>query len=331
MSEENRKVFKADIEGSEPGVNRNAWLVWVEDYQSVQNFTLTLGVSGPECQGIHTGDPFLIFSETNKVLFPIAFARVYLKRSTLTQTTFYFDGYIPITSSDKLNLKTFPSDEQAPIKRLEWSEFEREIMGIYGYDFSSFKTISGESPQEQSYIRTLLENAVKDDLLGPADGPDEEIVGMSVRDRYIIGRLAPKETHEEEFDDYGLAYSSVSSAGASGRTDDDESSGGRDVSTNQSLVPSSFGVTFCVNESVEKLLVDASWGRYIRVKSDKEDIKTGKQLRAWKRTPLGDKKILKLSQGKIQPFIIDKECPEVLFKVQYTHHLKTVIKWLLFS
>ena len=31
-----------------------------------------------------------------------------------------------------------------------------------------------------------------DDLLGPANGPREEVVGMSVRDRYLVGKLAPK-------------------------------------------------------------------------------------------------------------------------------------------
>ena len=41
------------------------------------------------------------------------------------------------------------------------------------------------------YVRDLLELAVRDDLLGPAAGPHELIKDMSVRDRYLVGKLAP--------------------------------------------------------------------------------------------------------------------------------------------
>ena len=33
-----------------------------------------------------------------------------------------------------------------------------------------------------------------DDLLGPANGPHEQIVDMGVRDRYLVGKLAPRES-----------------------------------------------------------------------------------------------------------------------------------------
>jgi hypothetical protein len=41
------------------------------------------------------------------------------------------------------------------------------------------------------------------DLLGPVSGPDEEIAEPSVRDRYLVGMLAPKrqELSPEEFDE----------------------------------------------------------------------------------------------------------------------------------
>ena len=31
-----------------------------------------------------------------------------------------------------------------------------------------------------------------DDLLGPAEGPYEWVVDMGVRDRYLVGKLAPQ-------------------------------------------------------------------------------------------------------------------------------------------
>ena len=52
-------------------------------------------------------------------------------------------------------------------------------------------------------IRAELEQMVLSDLLGPAGGPSEEITEQSVRDRYLVGMLAPKrqELLPEEFDE----------------------------------------------------------------------------------------------------------------------------------
>jgi hypothetical protein len=52
-------------------------------------------------------------------------------------------------------------------------------------------------------IREELERMVLLDLLGPVAGPDEEIYEPSVRDRYLVGMLAPRsqELAPEEFDE----------------------------------------------------------------------------------------------------------------------------------
>ena len=52
-------------------------------------------------------------------------------------------------------------------------------------------------------IREELERMVLKDLLGPVGGPEEEIDEPSVRDRYLVGMLAPKrqELCPEEFDE----------------------------------------------------------------------------------------------------------------------------------
>ena len=52
-------------------------------------------------------------------------------------------------------------------------------------------------------IRDELEQMVLNDLLGPVGGQDEEIDEPSVRDRYLVGMLAPKrqELSPEEFDE----------------------------------------------------------------------------------------------------------------------------------
>src|SRR5271154_3861020 len=48
---------------------------------------------------------------------------------------------------------------------------------------------SSPSPMQ---LRATLEEMVIADLLGPAAGPDEEIDERNVRDRYLVGVLAPR-------------------------------------------------------------------------------------------------------------------------------------------
>ena len=57
-----------------------------------------------------------------------------------------------------------------------------------------------------SLIRDELEAAVLRDLLGPAGGPEEEVDENSVRDRYLVGMLAPRRQvmAPEEFDDLAV-------------------------------------------------------------------------------------------------------------------------------
>src|SRR5207344_1591377 len=64
--------------------------------------------------------------------------------------------------------------------------------------FDTCPAFGGHTTHEQAYIRELLQIATIDDLLGPASGPEEEIVGMSVRDRYLVGKLAPRTDQEGE-------------------------------------------------------------------------------------------------------------------------------------
>src|ERR1700756_4161393 len=96
------------------------------------------------------------------------------------------------------------------------------------------------SPTE---IRSALVEAVLLDLLGPAHGPDEELDERNVRDRYLVGMLAPKrqELSPEEFDE--LAQGGV------GSTED----GSTDFSAPpaKTMFPSSFGMTFCVDKDAE--------------------------------------------------------------------------------
>ena len=183
-----------------------------------------------------------------------------------------------------------------------------------------------DTPANRVQVRKLLETIVRDDLLGPAGGPEEEIVGMSVRDRYILGRLGP---HRDE------------DAGGTGPTDEDireaeespdENKNGNedhaehdeirtpatdiaeeepeedvedalDVTRSNSLVPSSMGLTFSIDATLPDVEVEVSWGSYYRTKSETAfHPGTGTPLNCWKRIPFGGRKTLSLSEGPIEAY-----------------------------
>jgi hypothetical protein len=107
-------------------------------------------------------------------------------------------------------------------------------------------------------IRQELVELVSKDLLGPFDGEDEEVQETSVTDRYVLGIIAPKNliVRRETEDEF--------SEGTGGSLDE----GSTEPSTSQAetTMPSSMGLTFTVEGTVNTVLVTASWGRYERAK-----------------------------------------------------------------
>lgn len=312
----------------------NAWIIQLGKEARLEDFSVTVNYGFSGCQGVNEKDAFLIIQndpEENKV---IAIARVYRKRSTIGETTFYFDGILPIEPGIGIKDLGFPAvAKDTAIVRIDWAIFEHAFKKVCGLDYASFPSLLGDKPKEQAYIRELLQYAVADDLLGPANGPEEEIVGMSVRDRYLVGKLAPIEKLEHpghveqedetsesnadyEFDRYtGHHQPGEEFASVEGRPDpEDDSSLEIDASKNQSLVPSSIGFTFCVDATVDSIEVYANWGRYVRGKSDQIDERTGKSRRAWKRIPSGGITNIALGERVIQPIAVDKDCPTVFLQ-----------------
>ncbi|MBP1466155.1 DISARM system helicase DrmA [Candidatus Chloroploca sp. M-50] len=146
------------------------------------------------------------------------------------------------------------------------------------------------------------------DLLGPAGGPEEEIAEGSVRDRYLVGMLAPRQQQiaPEEQDD-------LNQGGEDAPDDGPIDQGATQAPT---MFPSSFGMTFTVEGACAALTITASWGRYHRVKSAYvTSEKTGAPLTVWKREPMGGHgHNLVLQPGPIEPFSPDPEQPEVLVR-----------------
>src|SRR5207253_111626 len=102
-------------------------------------------------------------------------------------------------------------------------------------------------------LRAMLEAMVVGDLLSPAGGPEEELTKRNVRDRYLVGVLAPRpqpqpvpaKPEEEDDEETPLLPDELSEGGADtvevGTTD-------KDVSIVKAHLPSSFGLTFCVDK-----------------------------------------------------------------------------------
>jgi hypothetical protein len=125
-------------------------------------------------------------------------------------------------------------------------------------------------------IREELEQMVLKDLLGPVGGPEEEIDEPSVRDRYLVGMLAPKrqELSPEEFDELPQ--------GGSGSVED-----GSTESTSpatKTMFPSSFGMTFGVGLKTKALQITARWGHYHRDRSETLTTPSGDKKLVWKRS-----------------------------------------------
>src|SRR5438874_10952816 len=108
-------------------------------------------------------------------------------------------------------------------------------------------------------IREELEQIVLNDLLGPVGGAEEEMDEQRVRDRYLVGMLAPKrqELSPEEFDELPAGGSGTIEEGTTDFT----------APTTKTMFPSSFGMTFCVDPTATALQITARWGSYTRERS----------------------------------------------------------------
>src|SRR5271157_1803011 len=152
-------------------------------------------------------------------------------------------------------------------------------------------------------IREELERMVLNDLLGPVGGPEEEIDEPSVRDRYLVGMLAPKrqELSPEEFDDLPT--------GGSGTSED----GPTEVTSPaaKTMFPSSFGMTFCLGLEAKSLQITVRWGHYHRDRSETLTTKSGDKKLVWKRVQRkAVSESIPLKVGRLN-WTPDAEFPEV--------------------
>ena len=157
-----------------------------------------------------------------------------------------------------------------------------------------------------SAIRDELTDMVVRDLLGPAGGPDEELNQHEdhAYQRYLVGMLAPK---DKEVDSFELDEFDT------GECDDgEEGAADSGVPAGSTYFPSSMGLSFVVAAETEKILVDADWGQYLRIKSQSQLKKDGNPANVWKRVPvLAPSMPLSLKDGVIAARALHPDHPLV--------------------
>jgi hypothetical protein len=182
----------------------------------------------------------------------------------------------------------------------------------------------------QHQIRAELESMVIGDLLGPAGGENEELIERTVRDRYLVGVLAPsrqaetKSTDEEE-DEFPLIPDELSEGGSDSA---DDGTTDADVLVSQAHLPSSMGLSFCVESDAKTITVTASWGQYKREKREDREDYHGNTLKVWQRYPRGGSDTMSLTDGRIKPMSLDPEFPDIQIQGQIrkrnTHYIVTL-------
>ncbi|MBU9269271.1 DISARM system helicase DrmA [Burkholderia gladioli] len=327
-----------------PTISPNAWIAinhGLADDLTLAPYTLLLKGERSLYQAIADDDWVLILNTAGHIT---RVGRVLRVRSDLETTTIYFGRMLLVDPPVPIGLTSLTPPSSGSVRRIQWTDFLESLPKALHKTIAEVPTI-----EDQAYIRELLQLAVMDDLLGPAGGPHERIVDMGVRDRYLVGKLAPREAAQGGIEglDGPLANDDAEEpteakapgrhepgaefGTATGRVEPESDSADEiDAASNQSLVPSSLGMTFCVDGDADQIEIEARWGRYER--SDEYEIfrtrknkETGAEVqtkaKVWQRIPCGGKIVLPLTEGVIPHQAPDNEYPEV--RVQGSIRAKT--------
>lgn len=192
------------------------------------------------------------------------------------------------------------------------------------------------NPPKPAEIRAEFEDLVLKDLLGPANGPEEEMNETWVSSRYLVGWLAPRDVGKgtaaaesrvvaEKLPDAEIVpddnplnpVSDDTSLGAGSNESTEEGQDDDPVSGSDSMLPNSLGLTFCAAPGVEELSVSVSWGWYRRRKSETGfETEKGDPKQVWFRTQIDEQKILDLTTGDLEIWVPFEDIPLVYVKGQ---------------
>ena len=175
------------------------------------------------------------------------------------------------------------------------------------------------SPATTSYeVRAEFETLLERDLLGPWDGPEEELPpGTPPAERYLLGRLVPRTRPSEAppvevevEDEPDLVDREVIDAGDDSAADLETTAGIR----SGSMSASALGLSFRVPAEIDTLVVEATWGRYATTKSEVHITEQGRPRSVWKRTPAGGQVEIVLAEGDSIPIVVDGDYEGVVLR-----------------
>ena len=109
-------------------------------------------------------------------------------------------------------------------------------------------------------LRQEFLDLVRRDLLGPAAGQREVVTETNVRDRYLLGMLAPLKQSDEP--EPGL----FDKLDEDGEDSPEEGAPEPAAPLARTLLPSSFGMSFSLDLSAQAFIIAAHWGQYLRDK-----------------------------------------------------------------
>jgi hypothetical protein len=153
-------------------------------------------------------------------------------------------------------------------------------------------------------IRQELLEIVLKDLRGPANGVEEIITEQTVRDRYILGLLAPKgQTPLPLEEDEDIAFDGTD--GEDGKSEPVNVQG-------RTMLPSSLGMTFTAAPDATKVVVTARWGHYDRMSSTELGLELDPPKPVWKRTQIETtSEPIAIKEGRISRWIPNQDFSDV--------------------
>ncbi len=183
------------------------------------------------------------------------------------------------------------------------------------------KVYAAASPWE---IRGEFERLVLGDIHGPAFGPEEVLPNDPVRDRYLVGMLAPREVRVDpaQVDDDGQV---------SGEPEGDGEGSPRIGESG--YFPSSLGLSFAVDGATHEIGVKAEWGHYRKERMLRDELealpgffidsrdKDKDKLAVWQRYARSGTLTIQLREGILGPFVpVPIEHPDVVIRGKARRH-----------
>lgn len=151
-------------------------------------------------------------------------------------------------------------------------------------------------------VRENLQNILERELLGPSEG-EEELMDISPKTKYILGRIAPTRIRPDDDSDDKSGLPLLDALDNDDNEEDDDSedveNGG---SENQDepqrrglIIPSSMGLRFQVPDDLDTVTVHCSWGVYNPEKTG-EVTESGKEVRKFRRAPMHHPVTIRLAE-----------------------------------